>query len=180
MKNYKIIKILLSIILTVQVIYCKFEWTEWSKKDQKCERNCSKPLGKIKQTRSCQSCIQEPNTKSKTCQNTDIHKCFVDLKGSNETFTSCYDANNCDGLGLYTGDWGDWLPVSPCEKNVDTPCNSSLLQGLRKFHRDCIITNKSVQVAHELKKLGEKYHPICSGDSKLGNVNEKYVLCHVN
>ena len=45
----------------------------------------------------------------------DVDFCEKNLNGSYRKFVRCYDPLNCNGLGYFTGTWGEWLEKSECK-----------------------------------------------------------------
>ena len=153
-------------------INCELQWGQWT--PGVCQRNCSEPYGQIKFTRECKSCATINN-----CELVNITNCIGQLSQLSEKYSKCYDANTCYGEGLYTGDWGDWVKRSECILAIGTQCiKNSMNQGVQKFSRSCLASNKSIELASIFKIQGkESYKPKCSGDMY---TDIKYVICPVN
>lgn len=142
----------MNMLLTITVlllhfifILCVFNinnlsWTEWTHyPSEKCDRNCSVSFGRIRMTRKCQEC------KNGNCKEL-IGNCHQLSDNKSERYDDCYDATYCHGYGHYTGEWGSWYSVSECKRVLDLKCDSNNLQGFEQFRRDCLPTQKSLEL----------------------------------
>ena len=151
------------IILTSIIVKCNYyQWTKWNNTES-CKRNCSEENGQWKVRRNCEECHNN------MCKIVNQSKCS---NSSFEEFHTCYDPNNCDGDGLYTGKWSNFENISNCTL-VSEACNSTYQEGFQKRERKCSQTSKSKELATKYNKEKLQYSVKCPGNSI------EYTICKV-
>jgi hypothetical protein len=172
-----IIVFFLKLLIINKVLSSYLQWSAWIYKDE-CNRDCSQEFGQIKRTRYCEKCALDKNKKPKNCQSIhDMVYCNQYLNDTHIEFIKCYQAISCKGFGEYTGEYGQWMITRRCELVPhETECSSYNKTGLEEQRRDCLSTEKSVELAKVSKN--KRYEVKCSRID--GDANERHVPCYVN
>ena len=128
--------------------YIWWHWDSWS---DSCERKCSERFGYKTRQRICLYC------ENGVCAESDTTGCKLDdIRTIQKKF--CYNPNDCNGFGAYTGTWDQWQAFKSC---------SDIINDKQVFKRRCISSRKSLKYPKiepkctDLTHLGDKKAESC-------------------
>lgn len=127
--------LLLIVLIIASAAFGKVTWSPWSSWSTGCPRLCSDSHGFQHKRRFCLMCHDDSG-----CFPSERPSVTSFCEGQPREHRACYIGSQCQGPGLFTGEWTGWLNLGGCRTNPERRCGEV---GIQRQTRQCQPTVKT-------------------------------------